>query len=94
MSDAKPPPPPLYTPEFAAKRRRSMFWAMVMCVAMGGALIAGAIFDRDADGIVTSGLAGGRFAYPWFVVGPAGALLLALGLWGLWGHVTGRDGSA
>ncbi len=93
MNDAEPPPKPapLYTPEFAAKRRRSLFWSMIMCVCMGVALIAGAIYGRDSDGIVTTGLPGGRFAYPWFVVGPAGSLLLGLGLWGLWDYYTRRD---
>jgi uncharacterized membrane protein YhaH (DUF805 family) len=91
MDDPKPAPEPLYTPEFAAKRRRSVFWSMVMCVMMGAALVAAAIFSRDQDGMVTSGLGGGRFNYPWWLVAPAGLGLIALGLWGLWGHVTRRD---
>lgn len=93
MDEPRPPPEPrpLYTPEFAAKRRRSLFWSMVMCVGMGAALLAAAVWDRDPDGMVTSGLKGGRFSYPWWLVAPAGAGLLALGLWGLWGHVTRRD---
>ncbi len=91
MDAPKPDPAPRYTPEFAAKRRRSQFWSMVMCVAFGAGALAAAFYARGHGGMVSSGLKGGRVEYPWWLVAPAGAGLLALGIWGLWGHVTRRD---
>jgi hypothetical protein len=81
----------MYTPEFAAKQRRSTFWAMVMCVGMGAAMLAAAFYAKDHGGMVTGGHKGGLTKYPWWMIAPLGAGLAALGIWGLWGHVTRRD---
>jgi hypothetical protein len=93
MDDPKPPPEPrsLYTPEFWAKRRRSGFWAMIMCIGMGAAVVVGALYAKDHGGMVTSGAKDGHMQYPWWMVLPVGAALLALGVWGLWRHVTRPD---
>lgn len=90
MDDPKPEPRSLYTPEFAAKRRRSIFWSMVMCMAMGAGLLADALYARGHGGMVSMGYRNGPF--PWWIVAPMGMGLLALGVWGLWGQLTGRDG--
>lgn len=91
MDDPTPEPRPLYTPEFAAKRRRSIFWSMIMCLLMGLALLANALFGRDHDGMVIGSIKSGIFKYPWWMVASAGAALLAFGLWGLWGQITRRE---
>ncbi|MBW8815480.1 MAG: hypothetical protein JF588_18820 [Caulobacterales bacterium] len=91
MDDPKPAPEPrpLYTPEFAAKRRRSIFWAMIMCLGMGAALTADALYQRTHGGMVSMGYRHG--SYPWWMVVPMGVGLLMLGAWGLWDNLRGRD---
>lgn len=89
--DRTPQDPLLYTPEFAAKRRRSIFWSMIMCIAMGLALVIGALYAREHGGMLTSGPKDHFTKYPWWLVAPVGAGLAALGVWGLWRNVTGRE---
>lgn len=84
-----PKPTPLYTPAFAAKKRRSTFWAMIMCLLMGSYLLASALFARLHGGMVSGGFRHGPLE--WWLAAPAGLGLMALGLWGLWGHFTRRD---
>ena len=89
MDEREPDPAPRYTPEYAAKRRRSQFWAMVMCIVFGGVLVGVALYAREHGDMVAGGPKSGGW-YPWWVVAPAGAGLMALGVWGLWGHFTRR----
>ena len=89
--DSGPEPRPMYTPEFAAKQRRNGFWSMIMCVGLGAALLACALYAKDHGGMVTSGPKDGFTKYPWWMAAPVGAALAAFGIWGLWGHMTRRD---
>ena len=93
MDEPKSAPEPrsLYTPEFAAKKRRNGFWAMVMCIGMGLAGLTYGFYAKDHGGVVTSGPKDGHTQYPWWVAVVLGAALLALGVWGLWRHVAHPD---
>jgi hypothetical protein len=93
MDDPELPPErrPLYTPEFAAKRRRSIFWSMIMCIAMGLALLAGALYAKDRGGMMTSGPKDNFTKYPWWLIAPIGAGLAAFGVFGLWRNLNGED---
>jgi hypothetical protein len=89
--DPAPDPRARYTPEFAAKQKRSSFWSMIMCIALGVALVVGALYARDHGGMMTSGPKDHYAKYPWWLVAPIGAGLVTLGIWGLWRNLTGRQ---
>ena len=78
------------TPEMAKEERRKQFWALVLGLVLGAALLIDALYMRTHGGMVESGPANGFLKIPWWAAAAIGLFVFGASGFALWRPGCGR----